>query len=289
MGETRTFFLQKPAPPSVLKRLRLPAVLLAGYAGAVALLDWLFHDFIKAPLHVHTFLGAVLGLLLVFRTNTAYDRWWEGRKLWGQLVNDSRNLCLKIRALPAIPLAEARHLGRLLTSFARALKEHLREGVRAGQLSLYGGNVRAEPTHVPIHLASLVRGQIAGWRREGRIDGFDDLLLDRHARSLTEVCGACERIRKTPISPSYRTFLRQCIMLYLVTLPWGLVDELSFWVVPAVTIITYFMLGLELIAEDVEEPFGRGEDDLELDEICRGLEASVEEILAGEESQAPDR
>src|SRR6266850_1690557 len=108
-----------------------------------------FHesDF-KTTIAMHSLLGIVLGLFLVFRTNTAYDRWWEGRRLWGQLVNDLRNLSIKVRCLAKVSDEEAHRFGRLLVNFARALKEHLREGIRPKQLSVYR-DVRSEPKHVP--------------------------------------------------------------------------------------------------------------------------------------------
>ena len=271
--------------PTLVHRTWPLLVLLAVYSLVLVVCDRvLFPDAITIPANLHAFLGSVLGLLLIFRTNTAYDRWWEGRKLWGQLVNDSRNLCIKVRSLTAIELVEARHLGRMLVNFARALKEHLRDGVRPAQLTLYRRvDAPVKLQHVPMHIAGLVRNQVAQWRREGRIDGFDDLLLDPHVRALMDICGACERIRKTPVSLSYRRFLRRCIIVFLVTMPWGVVDQLHYWAVPTVVIVAYFMIGLELIAEDVEEPFGRGEDDLLLDEICGTLETSVEEILTDNE------
>lgn len=228
---------------------------------------------------LHVLLGTVLGLFLVFRTNTAYDRWWEGRKLWGQLVNELRNLSIKVRTLQRISPEDMHHIGRLQVNFARALKEHLREGIRSKQLSIYK-NINVEPTHIPAHVALSIRHKICTWRSNGLIDGFEELLLDTHTRALMDVCGACERIRRTQLSRSYFLFIRQCIFLYLITLPWGLIHEFKVWTVPAVAIIGYFMIGIELIAEEVEEPFGRAIDDLMLDDICNGIEASVTEILS---------
>jgi putative membrane protein len=275
---------------SVIRRVWKLMVLLGAYSLALVLLDrHVLHESITLPATMFAVLGSVLSMLLIFRTNTAYDRWWEGRKLWGQLVNDSRNLCLKVRSLHGVDADEAYQLARMLVNFARALKEHLRDGIRTRQLTLYQRiEVPEEPKHVPIHIAGLVRNQIAQWRREGRIDGFEELILDPHFRALMDICGACERIRRTPISLSYRRFLRRCIGLYVLTLPWGLVEALLYWTVPTVMVTAYFMVGLELIAEDVEEPFGRGEDDLLLDEICRNLEVSLEEIVRDPRIQRPE-
>jgi ion channel-forming bestrophin family protein len=273
---------------SVMQRLWLRIVLLMAYAGIVEGVDLTaVGHALQIPSTLHALLGGLVGVLLVFRTNTAYDRWWEGRKLWGQLVNDSRNLAVKVRSLRGIDRDEARRFGRMLVNFALALKEHLREGIRPKQLSLYQNAFpTAAPQHVPLHIATLVREQIARWRQQGAIDHFDELILDPHARALLDICGSCERIRKTPLVQSYRTFVRRMIGLYFLTLPWGLCVTLQIWTVPITGLIAYFMLGLELTAEDVEEPFGRGADDLLLDEICRTLEASVTEVFQ-EEPAAP--
>jgi putative membrane protein len=269
------------------RRLWFPVVLMMAYAAVDQLVDLeLIGPALQIPSIMDLLLGSMLGVLLVFRTNTANDRWWEGRKLWGQLVNDSRNLAVKVRSLPGIDRDDGRRVGRLLVNFALALKEHLREGVRPEQLSIYQKEYpTARPHHVPLHLAGLVRGQVVRWRQQGAIDHIDDLVLDPHVRALMDICGACERIRKTPLAQSYRTFIRRMIGLYFVTLPWGLIQPLGFWTVPITGLIVYFLMGLELAAEGVEEPFGHGVDDLRLDDICRTIEASIAEIF--QEETAP--
>jgi ion channel-forming bestrophin family protein len=273
----------------LLARLWLTIVLIGIYSVAVVVLE---EDIpgkkFGIQLQVHTVLGIFIGLLLGFRNNTAYDRWWEGRKLWGQLVNDSRNLVIKVRTLPNLSLDEVQHVGRLVVNFARALKEHLREGIRPKQLSLYR-QVSAEPKHVPMHLAYLIREKIVQWRAADKIDGFQELVLDVHSRALMDICGACERIRKTPLSLSYLAYIRQIIFLYVFTLPWALVDAFDWWTIPAVVMVAYFMMGIELIAEDVGEPFGREIDDLRLDDICQGIEDSVTEIVTPERSAPGER
>lgn len=224
----------------------------------------------------HSLLGINLGLLLVFRTNTAYDRWWEGRKLWGQLVNDLRNLALKVRTCVDAPDEEKRKFGDLLVTFAHALREHLSW---KPPRDVPPASPDDEPRHVPLLLAGRVIAQLCSWEKSGAL--LQILIFDPHARSLMDVCGACERIRKTPIARSYLVFIRLCITFYLVTLPWGLVKDFDVWEVLAVAVIGYFMIGIELIAEDVEQPFGRGGDKLDLEGVCRGIERSVRETLGG--------
>jgi putative membrane protein len=215
---------------------------------------------------LHGVLGLVLGTLLVFRTNTSYDRWWEGRKLWGQLVNDSRNLAIKVATCVHADKADVKALGQWLIDFSLALKGHLRGGIVLQQLPGFESS-KAQPKHVPAYLSD-------------QIGGFELLFLDQHASSLMNICGACERIQKSPISVSYRWFIRQSIVIYLFTLPWGLMKDFELWTIPAMVLLSYFMIGVEMIAEEIEDPFGDGEDDLRLDDMCRTIEQSVNEIMA---------
>lgn len=262
-------------------RVWLLVATLLWYASVVALLhrmQWVQGTLIGAQFH--GFLGLVLGALLVFRTNTSYDRWWEGRKLWGQLVNDSRNLAIKVQSCVRAERADKQRLGRWLADFAYALKEHLREGVRLEELPGFAGlAVHPPPAHVPAYIATRIYDQLETWRRRTQLDEIELLFLDRHVAALMDICGACERIKKTPISVSYRWFIRQSIAIYLLALPWGLMETFGLWMIPAVGMIGYFIIGVEIIAEQIEDPFGRDEDDLHLDDICRTIESNILEIV----------
>lgn len=252
--------------------LTLYSALLAGF-------DYRYgHDLIHFSAAFHPLFGLVLGLLLVFRTNTAYDRWWEGRKLWGQLVNDSRNLAIKIQTCVQAEANEKRLLAEQLAAFAVALKGHLRQGIRLQDLPPFAA-ATAAPLHVPAYVAQAIYDRIERWRRAEQLGGFELLFLDQHAAALMNICGGCERIKKTPIAGSYRTFIRQSIAIYLLTLPWGVVDLLGVWTVPVTLVVGYFMVGIEVIAEDIEEPFGLDHDDLDLDAICANIERSIHDIV----------
>ncbi|MCA9014930.1 MAG: hypothetical protein KDA77_06310 [Planctomycetaceae bacterium] len=227
---------------------------------------------------LHTTLGLVLGLLLVFRTNSSYARWWEARKLWGKLVNISRNMAIKFREFTNFGPDEVRELSDLIVAFPEALRDHLRENDDFDMFPELE-QIDPPPRHIPAYIADLIYRRVIGWKRSGIIDGDELRILDSETRELMEICGACERIRRTRLSPSYRIFVRHCIGLYLCTLPWGLVEDFDFWTVPLTIILAYFMIGIEVIAHSVEEPFGLDEDDLDLDGLCITIRSTVNEIL----------
>lgn len=272
----------------VFKRVWLYVALMAGYTVLV-------HSYAetKFPPHVLKEAGTaayssiILGMLLVFRTNSAYERWWEGRKQWGQLVNDSRNLCIKVRCYSRARDADKVRFAELVISFAYALKHHLRGTTPSRPLPGTVHANAAESTNLPLYLAGRIYDRLVEWQQAGNLDALPLLQIDRHARSLMDICGACERIKKSPIAVSYRAFMRQGIVLNLLALPWYAAQEFSLVVsLPMNMFATYFLVGLELIAEDVEDPFGYEGDDLPLDNICSDLRKSISSILEVRRDQA---
>jgi putative membrane protein len=222
--------------------------------------------------------GLVLGFLISFRNTHAYDRWWEARKLWGQLINESRNLCLKLRALNEIEPAEREAVGRLISGFGEALMSHLRR--RDGSDEPPRGQRLTEgQVHEPSRLAGAIYQIVSTWHRQGRFDGWTLLWLDAHIKSLMDICGACERIRNTPLSSSYRALLRHGIAIYLAVAPFYLIEDTGIAGCPMFILAAYFLLGIEFVAEEIEEPFGLGGDNLPLERYCATIHSSVREIL----------
>jgi putative membrane protein len=264
----------------IFGRIWATVAAIALYAALVVLIDHhLTVHVSQGAAAFHGLLGLVLGMLLVFRTNTSYDRWWEGRKLWGQLVNDTRNLAIKVQTCVRAGAEDKQRLGRWLHGFAVALKDHLRG--RASLSSTPGFMDNPEkPPHVPAYISASIYEQFEAWRQSEQLGGFELLFLDQHASSLMNICGACERIQKSPISISYRWFIRQSIAIYLLALPWGLLPSFDWWSVPAVAMLGYFMVGVEMIAEQIEDPFGTDPDDIGLDNLCDVIEKSVSGILS---------
>jgi len=225
--------------------------------------------------------SVVMGVLLVFRTNSAYDRWWEARKIWGQLVNDMRNLAIKSHEYACPTGEEAARFARLIASFPYALKDHLRS--QLNDQAPYREFV-ASGNNVPIEISRLIYSQLHAWHKQDLLPGLEMLQIDRHARSLMDALGASERILKSPISGSYKFLIWTGLSSYFLFLPWLLVPTLDNWSVFAVMTSAYFVLALELLAEEVERPFGFDANDLPLDAICKTIEQSVAEIFQGIQS-----
>lgn len=274
-------------------------LMLAGLAGLYACLPLakemsIFRDTGKAAPELHAALSLIVGWLLVFRTNTAYARWWEARTLWGALINASRNLGLKVSRLGSVSNDDKQVVRQLIIDFAISLKHHLRQEPAAPGLmqslrsSAEGQTVNhplsePEPTsphHVPLAISAEIYRLMGKWKATGAIDGDELRVIDAEALRLMDICGACERIQKTRIVRSYRVFARQVVLLFLLTLPWGIVQSFGWWTVPLTAMTAYFMLGLEIVAEHVEEPFGYDDDDLDLEGMCRTIDKSLNEIIA---------
>ncbi|MBA3900934.1 MAG: hypothetical protein H0X62_12130 [Bacteroidetes bacterium] len=169
----------------------------------------------KSTTLVHSLLGFVISLLLVFRTNTAYDRWWEGRKLWGSLVNSSRNLAIKLDVFMGDDKAEKKLAYTHISNYAFALKESLRNGVIPAEILEHPSIDKEEILkldHVPNKIAGLLLAQINGLYKKGIISGDQFIILNEEYKSFTDIAGGCERIKKTPIPYSYSLFIKKSFL-----------------------------------------------------------------------------
>ncbi len=232
---------------------------------------------------MHSILGFVLSLLVVFRTNTAYDRWWEGRKLWGALVNNTRNLSVKINAfLPASCQAEKEFFKTMIGNFPFALKEHLREGIALSEIEDIEGFKEqcADGKHVPNLMIQLLYRKTKSLFDAGHISGDELIVIDKELKSFFDIMGACERIKNTPIPFSYSIFLKKFIFFYIVTLPIGFVAYFEYWAIPISVFVFYVLVSLEIIAEEIEMPFGRDPNDLPTQKLADMIRGNVNEIFA---------
>jgi putative membrane protein len=232
---------------------------------------------------MHSLLGFVISMLLVFRTNTAYDRWWEGRKQWGSLMNGSRNLALKIAGLIGPEYhAERQFFMKMIPNYAFSLKNHLRNrflGEEFEDSALYPRTALKTNDHIPNQIAAAMFAKVIELQRNGALLPEHTLLLNHELEGFTNICGACERIKNTPIPLSYSSFIKKFIFLYCLTLPIGYVFSLHFLVIPFVMFVFYILASLEVIAEEIEDPFGEDSNDLPMERICKGIQTSTEALL----------
>ena len=234
-------------------------------------------------IQIHSLLGFVIGLLLVFRTNTAYERWWEGRIQWGALVNNCRNFCIKLDAILPDSDKETREFYKvLIPNYVFAMKEHLRSGVKIKELEdnrFLSNKELSSYFHMPNKIAQAMYKRLHESYKNGNITGDQLITIDSELNAFTDIIGACERIKKTPIPFSYNLFLKKFIFAYTVTLPFGLAYDLHYWCIPICTFILYIFGSLELLAEEIEDPFGTDSNDLPLDGISETIRDNVREIF----------
>lgn len=229
---------------------------------------------------VHSLLGFALSLLLVFRTNTAYDRWWEARKQWGTLVNISRTMAIKVDAmLPPDDKTHRTFFRKVIPMYAHSLFVYLRSDYTRYMLDEVDHPELDIDKHGPNQIANLMFKTIRSLYTEKVITADDYRILDEEIRSFTNVCGSCERIKNTPIPQSYSSFLKKFIVVYVATLPTGYVFSIGYFVTLAVPFIFYVLASLEIIAESIEDPFGTDADDLPIEKIASNIRKHVEEII----------
>lgn len=229
---------------------------------------------------IHSLLGFVLSLLLVFRTNTAYDRWWEGRKLWGKLVNDTRNFAVKINVILGDDRKSADQIARYLKYFPHFLAKHLsQESTRLALDEDYSEIEKSLKDHGPTDLIILLTHKLYQLKKEEKISDLEMLYLDTQLTGFLDVCGGCERIKNTPIPYSYSSFIKKFIILYVVALPIAYVINLGLFMIPLTVFVYYVLMSLELIAEEIEDPFNNDENDIPMETIAQNIERNVHQIM----------
>jgi ion channel-forming bestrophin family protein len=268
------------------RRLIPTMFLLAVGTGVVVYVELNYFNYnLRASTIFHQIIGFVLSTLLVFRINSAYDRWWEGRKHWGALVNNTRNLQIKIETLLSSGYRQDKVLLRnLITLFVFTLKNHLKDQQDSAEIISFEGFDKSEflkAKHKPNHVVKLISQYIYNLNRQGVISDTHMLLLDEELRSFLDITGACERIKNTPIPYSYSLFLKKIIFIYIISMPLAFGFEFKYWSIPIVVFTFYAFASLELISEEIEDPFGDDANDLPTQELSEKIKVNLEEITKG--------
>lgn len=242
-----------------------------------------------------TLIGLALGVFLGFRNNASYDRYWEGRRLWGKLVNDARSFTRLTLALVADDAtahakrdvegvrALQREVIHAMIAYVHAFRIHLRGGGNYDELapllptSEFEGLTREH--NVPIVLLQGLSNRVQDARRQGWLREIDVQLFENTLTSVTDVQGGCERIKSTPIPWSYTVLIHSIVAVYCFALPFGLVTTTE-WLTPVVTVlIAYAFLGLDAVGDEIEEPFGLDYNDLPLATLSRMIEVNLRQRL----------
>ncbi len=233
---------------------------------------------------VHTLVGVALGLLLVFRTNSSYDRYWEGRKVWGAILNDSRNMARSARGYVFREAPDVAHrLGLWTIAFAYATKNSLRGttglGVSSDLLDPSDVERVLQTPHPPTAIATQLTYCLIEARGQGIISDFVMIEIDKNIHDLIDCVGACERIRKTPLPFVYVVHLRRALILYCFSLPLALVQFYGWWTILVTLVVSYLFFGIEEIGVEIEDPFGDDANDLPLEVFCQTVARDVTSVL----------
>jgi putative membrane protein len=271
------------------------------YSGLVAYLE--LHSILndntreltKAISTIYSILGFTLSLLLVFRTNSAYDRWWDGRKLWGELTNSSRSFAAHLNGILSEQLKEERKsVVNLLTIFPYALQAHLKsekvsrdyfENIFDKQQDKFIIDKYTSSTHQPLSIYTDLVKLVQSLNRNGHLNNQEIYHFKSELNKLIDVCGGCERIKNTPIPFSYSVFLKKFIFFYVMLFPIIYCVHMSFFIIPVTVFILYVLASIELIAEEIEDPFNGDPNDLPTLEMAMNIGKNCKRILLGDEQE----
>ena len=266
----------------------LPRVVFCGLFGFFISLLYKLNLSVSLPAFSAIIPSIVLSLLLVFRTNTAYERYWEGRKLWGNIVNTVRNFSRTIWVTIEENATEDRKEKivtiRLLIAFAVATKIYLR-GEKLGEeleriMPKQWFHQIERMNHPPLEIAFWIGDYLQQQYEKGCINVYQLTALFKLLDSLVDCLGGCERIKKTPIPLAYSIHLKQLLLLYCLTLPFQIVGE-SDWGTGLITgLVSFAVFGIEEIGIEIENPFGTDPNDLPLDDICKTMEVNIEDLIS---------
>ncbi len=276
------FQLRGAVIPSIL-----PRVFLCACFGAVVSLLYFLQYPVAVPVLGTVVPSIVLGLLLVFRTNTAYDRFWEGRKCWGTLIINVRNLARQIW----VGIAENTTVDRpqkiavlkLLVAFAVATKLHLRKQEPNDELAALMSPEQFRQlsnfNNPPLAIVAWIGSYLQSQRDRGCLDSHQVVAMHQILGNLVDGLSGCERILKTPMPLAYAIHLKQLLLIYCLFIPFQLVSELGWWTGPIVGLISFTLFGIEEIGIEIENPFGHDPNDLPLDDICNTMQRNIEDLI----------
>ncbi|MEG4104940.1 bestrophin family ion channel [Microcoleus sp. S13_C5] len=266
----------------------LPRVLLCGGFGLFISFLYFLNLPVSLPILSSIVPSIVLGLLLVFRTNTAYERFWEGRRFWGTLNNNIRNLArqiwVAIEEKDPQDIIEKKSALRLLVALAVAMKLHLRKESVNPELEPLMSPAQYQKlksmNNPPLEIAFWIEDYMHQQYERNCLDVYQLTGMNELLNSMIDVLGGCERILKTPIPLAYAIHLKQLLLLYSLALPFQMVKDLGWGTGPVVALISFTLFGIEEIGIEIENPFGHDANDLPLDNICAAMQRNMDDLIS---------
>lgn len=285
--------------PHIWRRVLVVAALASAVTWGFHNLKWMHFSLTVTPF---TLIGLPLAIFLGFRNNASYDRFWEGRKLWGSLVNTTRSFARQITTFIESPAdatqeerdavtAEQASLVRIVIAYVHAFRHHLRDqDTKAGLDEVLTKDELARVSlqeNVPLAILALLGDRLASARRRGWLHVMHAPVLEASLVSLTDVQGACERIKTTPIPYSYTVLMHRIVGGYCILLPFGIGEAMGWASVPVVIVVSYALFGLDAVGDELEQPFGTDTHDLALFAISRTIEINLLRRIGATEVPAP--
>ncbi|RYE90769.1 MAG: hypothetical protein EOO75_09710 [Myxococcales bacterium] len=261
--------------PGVTPRL----LFFTAIAALVSVANHYGHRWVRLPVGLYEVSGAVIALILSFRTNTAYNRFWEGRTLWGGVVNACRNLQRGLRHHAHLTDDETRAVSSWIVVYAHSMRRHLRAQPDAPEitrlLSPDDDRRLRESPHRALFAAEQISAIIVRLGQEGRLSPMLQQHHEALVATLVDLLGGCERILKTPTPVGYVLLLERCITFYVSTLPLAIVEELDLLTAPVTMMASYLVLMIEGLGRELDNPFGHDPNDLPLSRICETIEMNL--------------
>ena len=277
---------------SYFKRLIVPQVLLFIFSFFI----YFYQTHIATePVPLNPSVFAILGISLAifhgFCNNAAYDRFWEGRKLWGTLVWLSRNIARQVMTLPNVSMAEKQAFIRHQIAFVHSLRQQLRSEDNTANLqrllTVEEQQAVVGQNFIALRLTQIMGQMLANWQAEQKIDVWQWQSLDNTLGEIAHIQAGCERINNTPIPYAYFVLLHRTVYLYCFMLPFGLGNAIG-WVTPfVVSFVGYTFMALNEIVDEISEPFGTGENELPLGMMCDTIETQL--AMLSQQQFAPEQ
>ena len=249
-------------------------------------------DTIDVPITIAANLGTAITLLLSFKLAQSYDRWWEARKIWGAIVNDSRSLVLQVKNFTgAENIAVVKTIANRQIAWCYALTAHLRKLEPLEKAGDYVSEVEMEvlknTVHVPLAILDFNTGDVVALQKSGEINDYQQIQIDRTLVELTASMGKAERIKNTVFPKTYRLILHLFIYIFLVLLSFALADMRHFWEIPMLVTIAIPFFLLEKIALSIQDPFENKHNDTPMTHISQNIERNILELLGEEMPEVP--